>query len=94
MAVLDAFVKSARCIILAHAGIYNYLKLIDSRLNGNENKDEISTFCEFIIFRRGITLFYIVSIHKRSIGPLSALYEILSSNINLIDSLHLWRGRS
>jgi hypothetical protein len=48
----DGSVKRPPSVIPAEAGIYNYLKLMDPRLRGDDKKCEISTYYGTIKFER------------------------------------------
>ena len=48
--VLTVSQKVIRHVIPAEAGIYNYMKMLDSRLRGNDINGPNLTFCEIISF--------------------------------------------
>jgi len=42
--------KVTRHVVPAQAGIYNHMKIMDSRLRGNDINGADPTFCEIILF--------------------------------------------
>jgi len=51
---VDNLVKSPKSVMPAKAGIQNYLKILDSRLRGNDVKGRIKTFYDTINFLSSI----------------------------------------
>jgi len=51
--------KVTNSVTPAAAGVYNYLKLMDPRLRGDDNKEGFSTFYETINFN-GLKAFQVI----------------------------------